>query len=222
MWCVPKLTPVFRERMDDVLGLYTEPLKNGHELHCFDETPKQLLGTPHGAIPAEAGKLRCIDYQYSRNGHVNVFVAVAPSLGTRTVTVTARRTAQDTADFLWKYCMVEHRAAEHIHLVLDNLNTHTETSLRKTLGSRKAIAFFLRVSLHFTPRHASWLNMAEIEIGCVKRQGLRRRIPTREELETTAEKIVDWRNRHGCKIQWSFTKERAQKKFPDLYAMTEN
>lgn len=222
MWCVPNLTPVFRERMDDILALYTEPLKPGHELHCFDETPKQLLGTPHGAIKAEPGKLRCVDYQYSRNGRVNVFVVVAPFLGTRTVTITARRTAQDTADFLWNYCMVAHETAEHLHLVLDNLNTHTEKSLRKIFGTEKAEAFFLHVTLHFTPCHASWLNMAEIEIGCVKRQGLKRRIPRRMELEETAKKIVAWRNLHGCKIQWSFTKERAMKKFPCMYSMAEN
>ena len=160
--------------MDDILALYTEPLPDGHEVHNFDETPKQLLSTPRGGTPAAPGKFRKLDYEYKRGGRVNMFVAVAPFRGTRTVTITARRTARDTADFLWNYCMEMHKNALHIHLVLDNLNTHKESSLRKQFGVTKSALFFARITLHFTPPHASWLNMAELEINAIKTQGLKR------------------------------------------------
>lgn len=217
MWCVPRLTPVFRERMDDILKLYTEALPEGHEVHNFDETPKQLLGTPHGVLPMSQGIPVRRDYQYSRNGRRNIFVVVAPFLGTRTVEVTARRTAKDTADFLWRYCMEEHGQAEHLHLILDNLNTHTEKLLRPIWGQKKADAFFKRVTFHFTPCHASWLNLAELEINCLKTQGMGKRLGTEDILKTTIEDIVKHRNKNERKLSWSFTQAKAKKKWPELY-----
>src|ERR1035437_772155 len=183
MWCIPDLTPLFRERMDDILALYTEPLKDGHEIHNFDETPKQLLGTPYGVLPMSQGIPYRRDYEYKRNGRRNIFVAVAPFLGTRTVEVSVRRTAKDTSDFLWRYCMESHVSAVHIELILDNLNTHKEACLRAQFGPEKAEAFFSRVTLHFTPYHASWLNLAELEINCLKTQGLKMRLETEELLK---------------------------------------
>jgi len=218
MWCVPKLTPEFRERMDDILALYTEPLPAGHEVHNFDETPKQLLSTPRGEKTAKPGTPRKLDYEYKRNGRRNIFVAVAPFKGTRTVTITKRRTTDDTADFLWNYCMEAHEDAAHIHLVLDNLNTHKEESLRKIFGEERTARFFARVTLHFTPPHASWLNMAELEINCLKMQGLKKRIATEEDMRCIAQAIVDERNGRNAKINWGFTKAKAQEKFPALYS----
>lgn len=217
MWCVPKLTPEFRDRMDDLLGLYTEPLPDGEEYHCFDETPKQLLDTPRGGNNGKPGKSRRLDYEYKRNGRRNIFVAVAPLIGTRTVSVTKRRTAVDTADFLWHYVMEEHKDVKHIHLVLDNLNTHQKASLQKIFGEEKATLFFSRVTLHFTPPHASWLNMAELEINCLKAQGLKKRLPSEEELNKKKDEIVSERNSRKAKINWNFTKEKAREKFPALY-----
>jgi transposase len=214
---MPKLTPLFRERMDDLLALYTEPLPEGHEVHNFDETPKQLLGTPHGEIAMTSGKPKRIDYEYQRNGKRNIFVAVAPFTGERTVAVTKRRTAKDTADSLWTYCMEEHEDAAHIHLVLDNLNTHAASSLEKQFGAERTARFFARVTLHFTPPHASWLNMAELEINALKTQGLRRRIGTEEEMRRIADGIVEERNGRNAVIRWSFTKTKAREKFPVLY-----
>ena len=219
MWCVPNLTPLFRERMDDILGLYTEKLPEGHEVHCFDETPKQLLSTPHGVRPAKSGHARRIDHEYKREGTRNIFVAVAPFKGARTVTVTKRRTTQDTADFLWNYCMRVHRKAGHIHLVLDNLNTHTEKALGEIFGPKTSERFFSRVTLHFTPYHASWLNMAELEINCLKTQGLKRRIATEKTMRSTVDTIVSERNSRAAKISWGFTKTKAREKFPSLYSM---
>lgn len=217
MWCVPKLTPLFRERMDDLLKLYTEPLPAGHEVHNFDETPKQLLGTPHGVLPMSQGIPRRRDYQYSRNGRRNIFVAVAPFKGSRTVEVTDRRTAKDTADFLWRYCMENHKQTLHIHLVLDNLNTHTEKLLRPVWGQEKADAFLKRVTFHYTPCHASWLNLAELEINCLKTQGMGKRLGTAAILTATIEKIVQHRNENERRLSWSFTQTKAKKKWPELY-----
>jgi transposase len=217
MWCTPNLTPLFRERMNDILALYTEPLPEGEEVHCFDETPKQLLSTPHGKKAQKPGKPRRLDYEYKRNGRRNIFVAVAPFQGTRTVSVSARRTAPDTAEFLWNYCMEKHKDASRIHRVLDNLNTHTEKSLRKTLGQKKAEAFFSRIILHFTPYHASWLNMAELEINCLKAQRLKRRIGSPEDMNRIKDAIVRERNERRAKITWGFTKAKAREKFPVLY-----
>ena len=219
MWCVPKLTPEFRERMDAILALYTELLPDGHEVHNFDETPKQLLSTPRGEHAAKPGVPRKLDYEYKRNGRVNIFVAVAPFLGKRAVDITKRRTAQDTADFLWNYCMKTHKDAVHIHLVLDNLNTHKEQSVRKILGIEKSALFFARVMLHFTPPHASWLNMAELEINALKTQGLKKRIASLETMRRVADAIVHERNARSARINWTFTKAKAQKKFPALYSI---
>jgi len=217
MWCVPKLTPLFRERMDDILKLYTEALPEGHEVHNFDETPKQLLGTPHGVLPMSPGVPCRRDYQYSRNGRKNIFVAVAPFLGTRIVEVTARRTTRDTADFLWRYCMEACGQATHIHLILDNLNTHTEKLLRPVWGQERANAFFTRVTFHFTPCHASWLNLAELEINCLKTQGMGKRLGNETILKATIGEIVKHRNGNERKLSWSFTHAKAQKRWPELY-----
>lgn len=219
MWCIPKLTDEFRERMDDILTLYAEPLPEGETVHCFDETPKQLLATPRGGHAPRPGRSRRTDYEYQRNGRRNIFVAVAPFAGTRTVSVTERRTADDTAGFLWQYCMEEHAATSRIHLVLDNLNTHREKSLRRAFGTEKATRFFSRVALHFTPPHASWLNMAEIEINCLKAQGLRQRIASEDEMNHKKDAIVAERNGRRATIAWGFTKAKAREKFPALYSM---
>lgn len=217
MWCVPNLTPLFRERMDDILTLYTEPLPGGHEVHNFDETPKQLLSTPYGGRKATTVHVRRLDHEYKRNGTRNVFVAVAPFKGARTVTVTRRRTTQDTANFLWNYCMNIHHDVVHIHLVLDNLNTHKEKALRRQFGIEKSEAFFAHVTLHFTPYHASWLNMAELEINALKTQGLKRRIGTDVDMQRIANAIVAERNGRKAMIVWGFTKEKAALKFSTLY-----
>jgi hypothetical protein len=218
MWCVPNLTPLFRERMNDILSLYTEPLPEGHEVHNFDETPKQLLSTPHGGRQAKPGHARRLDHEYKREGTRNIFVAVAPFTGTRTVTITERRTTQDTAAFLWDYCMNMHKHVLHIHLVLDNLNTHKEKALREAFGEEKSVRFFSRVTLHFSPYHASWLNMAELEINCLKSQGLKQRIATEAVMQRMASAIVSERNGRNATITWGFTKERAALKFPTLYS----
>lgn len=218
MWCIPNLTPLFRERMDDILKLYTESLPEGEEVHNFDETPKQLLGTPYGTRKITTKHSARIDHEYKRYGVRNIFVAVAPFKGTRTVSVTERRTTKDTADFLWTYCMETHKEVKHMHLVLDNLNTHKEQALLKIWGEVKLKEFREHVTLHYTPYHASWLNMAELEINALKTQGLRGRISTHKKLQKLANEIVKERNTREAKINWGFTKEKAKVKFPTLYS----
>ena len=201
MWCVPKLTPEFKERMDDILALYTEPLPPGEEVHCFDETPKQLLATPRGAAPAAPGRARRLDYEYERRGTRNLFVAVAPFTGTRTVRMTEHRTEPETVAFLWNYCM--RQQASRIHLILDNLNTHKEEAIRRELGPARATRFFRKVQLHFTPAHASWLNLAELEINCCKAQGLKQRLPDDTHLRASIRGIVRERNARRARLQWT-------------------
>ena len=205
--------------MDDILALYTEPLPEGHEVHNFDETPKQLLSTPHGGTAPRAGRTRRLDHEYKRNGTRNIFVAVAPFRGTRTVTVTEHRTTPDTARFLWDYCMDTHKYVTHMHLVLDNLNTHKEHALREFFRHEKSAAFFAHVTLHFTPYHASWLNMAENEISCLRTQGLKQRTATDAHMKKVAAAIVTERNTRRARISWGFTKEKALLKFPTLYGI---
>lgn len=207
--------------MEDLLTLYTEPLPTGHEVHCFDEASKQLLSTPRGSTATKSGTVKRTDYEYKRHGTRNLFVAVNPFQGTRTVHVTARRTLKRTAAFLWHYCMKTHQQA-HIHLVLDNLNTHGEKALRRALGQKKAALFFTRVTLHYTPKHASWLNMAELEINCLRTQGVKRRLADETTLRRVVHGIVDWRNQHQRTINWSFTRQKAQEKFPELYVDIDN
>lgn len=218
MWCIPNLTPLFKEKMEDILKLYTEELPKGEEVHNFDETPKQLLSTPHGERKANLKHSTRIDHEYKRHGVRNIFVATSPFKGTRTVEVTKRRTSKDTADFIWKYCMETHKDAKRVHLVLDNLNTHTKKSLLKVWGKVKYLEFKNHVTPHYTPYHASWLNMAELEINALKSQGLKGRIATEKMLKGKAMEIVKERNGRQAKINWGFTKEKAKIKFPILYS----
>lgn len=204
--------------MEGIIKLYTEPLPEGHELHNFDEASKQLLTTPRGSVPAKPGRTKRTDYEYERHGTRNLFVAVAPFKGEHTVTVTRHRKAQDTADFLWKYCMVEHRDARHIELVLDNLNTHQLGSLKKVWGERKLKVFQKHVTLHFTPKHASWLNLAELEINSIRKQGIKNRIGDEQTLIERVSNVVKERNERKATIRWSFGLSRAKQTFPELYA----
>jgi transposase len=222
MWCIPKLTPQFKENMDDILKLYTKPLPKGHEVHCFDELSKQLLGTPRGSFSCKPGQAKRTDYEYKRNGTRNIFVAVAPFKGVHTAMVTPRRTAEETADWLWQYCMKDNRLTRHIHLVMDNLNTHAEKSLRKVWGEAAGDQFRARVTIHYTPPHASWLNMAELEIGALRRQGLKARIGSEELLKETTAAIVKRRNTQQCIFNWKFNRKQAREKFPELYSGVRN
>jgi hypothetical protein len=162
-WCVPKLTDEFRERMEDVLTLYEQPHDPAEPVVCLDEQPYQLLDDVRSPTAATPGQVAKEDHEYRRCGTSNVFVAVEPTAGRRHVWVRHRRTKRDfarVASALVRRCP----RAKQIHLVVDNLNTHTPQALIEALGPARAARVLKRLVWHYTPKHASWLNMAEIEI----------------------------------------------------------
>jgi len=220
MWVIPKLTPEFIERMEDVLDLYAKPYDPSEPVLCFDEKSKQLLEDTRTPIPAGPNHLRKNDYTYKRNGVRNIFLAVEPKGGYRQVQETARRTRQYFAheiDRLLK--LPRYRISKTIHLVCDNLNTHNEKSFTQTFTEKKARRILSRIRFHYTPKHASWLDMAEIELSILERQCLKKRIPTQEVL---SQEIALWqqrRNRAHATIHWKFTIQDARKAFKD-YTMT--
>ncbi len=217
MWCIPKLTDEFKQRMEDVLELYGKPFNEKEPVICFDEKSKQLLEDSREGKNVKPGKIAIRDYEYVRKGTANIFVSIEPKGGKHFTEVTKRKTKQDYANFL-KKLIAKYHHAELIHLVQDNLNTHHEKSLIVAFGEKKSKKMMKRLKFHFTPKHASWLNMAEIEIGILSRQCLKRRIANRKKL---AEEVLAWEKRSNeakRTITWKFTKQKAQKTFPSLYA----
>jgi transposase len=217
MWCVPEVNGEYVARMEDVLDLYAEPPDPAHPVVCLDESPVQLIGEGRIPIPAAPGQVERYDYEYRRNGTVNLFVVIDAHQPWRSVTVTRRRTAQDYAARLQELVDHDYPHAERIRVVQDNLSTHTPGSLYETFPAAEAHRILRRLEFHFTPKHASWLNMAEIEIGVLKGQCLDRRIDTREWLER---EIAAWerqRNEAGARLNWMFTTEKARAKMGRAY-----
>lgn len=199
--------------MDDVLTQYE---KGYHPLYprvCLDEKSQQLLSTPRGEKHVAKEKPRRVDYEYKRHGTVNLFVAIEPKAGNRTIRVTDRRTGKDFAKFVQYLVMKVYKNAEKVHLILDNLNTHNEKTVLEHLGEERGKEVAARIVWHYTPKHASWLNQAEIEIGVVTRQVLRKRIPMKIVLIREIRAYQERRNREKATINWKFTSEMAKKKF---------
>jgi len=219
MWCIPKLTPEFRERMEDVISLCLEPYDPKRPVICLDEKSKQLLADSRRSLPLLPGKTAVQDYEYVRKGTRNIFVAVEPKGGRHHTQVTSRRKKEDYARFM-EMLIGQYPAAERLRIVQDNLNIHSEKSLVHTFGKRKAKTLMKRVEFHPTPKHASWLNMAEIEIGILDRQCLNRRIPSADMMEQEVRSWTEQRNEQHSTINWKYTKEKAAKSFPALYAGT--
>ena len=217
MWCIPKLTPEFKERMEDLIDLYGKPYNPKEPVVCLDEKSKQLLADSRPPRPTASGKIAIQDYEYVRKGTANIFVAVEPRKGQRVTAVTKQRKKPDYATFVEKLIAV-YRHATTIHLVQDNLNIHFLSSLIEGFGARKAKRLWKRFTCHYTPKHASWLNMAEIEIGAISKQCLDRRIASIEELDREVRACTRKRNEKQCKINWQFTREKAEKVFPELYS----
>jgi len=182
MWCVGKLTEEYRSRMYDLLDLYARALRASEPVVCVDEKSKQLLGHSRSPLPIRPGVPVRQDYEYKRAGTRNLFVAVEPKGGRREVSVTARRTKADFVALVSDLVGRVYAKARRIHLVVDNLNTHFRKSFEDVLGIKAAQKMLRRVEFHYTPKHASWLNMAEIEIGILDRQCLDRRLPNQATL----------------------------------------
>src|SRR3954462_2909994 len=217
MWCVPKIDGEYVARMEDVLDLYAEPLDPARPVVCLDESPLQLIGEVREPIPAAPGQVERVDYEYRRKGTVNLFVAVDAHRPWRKVSVTQQRTAQDYAERLRELVDVDYPDAGRIRVVQDNLSTHTPGSLYEAFPAPEAHRILERLEFHYTPKHASWLNMVEIEIGVLKGQCLDRRIDNSEELER---EIAAWerrRNAAGARVKWMFTTEKARAKMGRAY-----
>ena len=217
MWCIPKVDAEYVARMEDILDLYAEPPDPQRPVVNFDETPIQLIGETRVPSAAKKGKPRRLDYEYKRNGTANLFITVDRHAGKRKVTVTERRTKIDFARQMRALVDVDYPDAVLVRVVLDNLNTHGPASLYEAFAPEEARRILRKLEFHFTPKHASWLNMVEIEIGVLSRQCLDRRIP---DVETLTREVAAWerqRNAEGATIRWLFTVEGARAKMGAAY-----
>lgn len=203
--------------MEDVLDVYTRPYDPRFPQVCMDETTKQLLREPRAAQPTAPGHPHRVDYEYEREGVANLFLFCEPLAGRRWVAVTDRRTRTDWAHQIKHLMDCRYPEAERIVLVMDNLNTHSPASLYETFPPAEAKRLADKLEIHHTPKHGSWLNMAEIELSVLSRQCLHRRVP---DSVTLATEITAWqarRDRLGCPINWRFTTEDARIKLRRLY-----
>ncbi|MBI4250663.1 IS630 family transposase [Candidatus Uhrbacteria bacterium] len=218
MWCIPKVDDVFIARMENILDLYGKPYNPDEPVICFDEKSKELHAHTRDPQPAIAHRPRRYDYEYARNGTANIFLAVEPKAGFRTASVTERRTKIDFAHEIRRIIgLPRYRSAAKIHIVLDNLNTHFEQSLLDAFGKQAARSPMSRIQFHHTPVHASWLNMAEIEMSILSRQCVHQRISDRALLCSAMRAWQHRRNKRRATIQWKFTKDDARNVFKEYY-----
>jgi len=207
--------------MEDVLDVYKRPYDPKRPNVCLDETSKQLIGETRTPVPTSPGQPARYDYEYKRNGVANLFMMFEPLIGKRHVKVTERRTKID-----WAHCVREmvdqiYPDAEQIVLVMDNLNTHNKSSLYEAFEPAEAKRIADKLEIHYTPKHGSWLDIAEIELGILARQCLSRRIDNMEHLkdEVTAWQVI--RNTAEAKVNWRFTAKDARIKLKRLYPSIE-
>ena len=220
MWCIPQIDGTYVARMEDVLDLYAETPDSQRPVVCFDESPTQLIGEVRQPIPAAPGQLERYDCEYRRNGTANLFVFLDAHQPWRTVKVTSSRTSRDFAECMRDLVDLHYPKAEKIRVVLDNLSTHSPGALYEAFAAPEAHRILRRLEFHFTPKHASWLNMVEIEIGVLRSQCLNRRIDNRHILEA---EVAEWqrqRNAHAARIKWMFTTQRARIKLLRAYPDT--
>jgi len=202
--------------MEDVLDLYERPYNIEQPVVCVDERPCQLIGDIVCPLPCEPGRVRKEDSQYKRNGSCAVFVAVEPLRGFRLLWVRRQRTKRDYAKFM-RLLAGRYPRAKQIHIVQDNLNTHTPGSFYETFPAPAARTLAQRFHVHVTPKKASWLNMAEIELSILSKQCLDRRIPTIKRLTNEVRAFEIMRNRSKAQISWRFTTAKARAKMTSRY-----
>ena len=217
MWCIPKFNADYVAAMEDVLDVYERPRDEKKPLVCFDETMKQLIQETRTPIPAKPGRPLSIDYEYRRNGTANLFMFVAPLEGWRHVKTTEHKGNVDFAECMRDLVDIHFPEAETIVVVMDNLVTHRPGALYKAFPPQEARRILRRLEFHFTPKHGSWLDMAEIEIGILCGQCLDRRIGDVEELKAQVSAWEADRNAAGTKIEWMFSLDRARDKMPRAY-----
>jgi transposase len=217
MWCIPKVDSEYVARMEDVLDLYTEDAPPERPVVCFDESPTQLIGEVREPIPAHPGQLERFDCEYRREGTRNLFIFMDAHRSWRHVKVTERRTSRDFAQCMRELSDVHYPHAERIRVVLDNLSTHSAGALYESFAPQEARRVLRRLEFHYVPKHASWLNMVEIEIGVLRTQCLDRRIAEPDELVAEIAAWQQQRNASGARVRWMFSPERARQKMGRLY-----
>lgn len=219
MWCIPPLQNAdFVAKMEDVLEVYKEPYNAEIPVVCLDEKPYQLLDARREPIPMKAGNPKCIDNEYERHGTCSIFVFCEPLKGWIHGEALHRRTALDYAHQIeWLLTESPYKNATKIKLIQDNLNTHVIASLYKAFPPQKALEYAKRLEFHYTPKHGSWLNIAEIAISVLVKQCIGRRIPSIEQLNA---ELDAWELHHNSQkhtVNWQFTTENARIKMKKLY-----
>jgi transposase len=217
MWCIPQVDAEYVARMEDVLDLYAEEPDPQRPVVCFDESPIQLIGEVRQPIPPEPGQVERYDCEYRRNGTANLFVFLNANRPWRKVKVTERRAAGDFALCMRELTDIYYPKAERIRVVLDNLSTHSAGALYQTFPADEARRILRRLEFHFVPKHASWLNMVEIEIGVLASQCLDRRIESYTRLVAETAAWEKQRNTARARVTWSFTTPKARAKMGRVY-----
>ena len=217
MWCIPQVDADYVARMEDVLDLYAEAPDPKRPVVCFDESPIQLIGEVRRPILPKPGQIERYDCEYRRNGTANLFVFLDVNRPWRKVKVTEHRAARDFAGCMRELVDIHYPQAEQIRVVLDNLSTHSAGALYEAFPAPEARRLLRRLEFHYTPKHASWLNMVEIEIGVLRTQCLDRRIGERERLLAEIQTWQQQRNASGARVKWMFTTERARRKLARVY-----
>jgi transposase len=221
MWCIPQVDAEYVARMEDVLDLYAETPDPKRPVVCFDESPIQLIGEVRTPIPARPGQLERYDCEYRRKGTANLFVFVDVQRPWRKVKVTESRTAVDFAACMRELADIHFPKAERIRVVLDNLSTHSAGALYQAFPAEEARRVLRQLEFHYVPKHASWLNMVEIEIGVLAAQCLDRRIDSIEQLTAETTAWEQQRNAAAARIKWMFTTEKARAKMGRAYPKTQ-
>jgi hypothetical protein len=212
----PKASSEFVAHMEQVLDVYKRPYDPDYPVICMDESPKQLIKQTRHVIPMKPGHPAKQDYEYEREGVVNIFIANEPLAGKRLVDVTDRKKKKEWASFV-KQIADNHPTAQKITLVLDNYGTHSPTAFYETFPPEQAKKLWDRFEFVYTPKHGSWLNMAEIELHVLNGQCLNRRIPTKQEVTAEVKAWHEARNNKNSKINWRFTTKDARIKLKRLY-----
>jgi len=217
----PKANAGFVAAMEDVLEVYARPYDPKRPVVCVDEGGKQLIGDVRPPLPVRPGKPRRVDHEYVRHGTANLFMAFEPLRGRRRVTVTERRTNRDFARLVKDLLEVRYPAADKVVLVLDNLSTHTPAALYEAFAPAEARRLVERIEWHHTPKHGSWMNVAEIELSVLARQCLDRRIPDRGALDREVGAWEGARNAAAVRVDWQFSTADARVKLKRLYPVLE-
>ena len=203
--------------MEDVLDVYQTPYDPQFPIICMDESNKQLVGEVHAPLPPAPGRGQIVDHEYVRNGVAEIFLEVEPLTGQRHIAITEHRTRKDWALFIKGMLDERYPQATKVRLVMDNLNTHSAASLYETFEPEEAHRLARRLEIHYTPKHGSWLNVAEIELSALSIQCLARRIP---DIDLLRKAVAAWerdRNDRSRTIDWRFTTENARIKLKRLY-----